>query len=199
MKKRRKLIIGAASILIIIAAGSIIFKMLTKAPTHPIAIIKSQSQIVPAKNLKYDIPKQIKIPKIGINAKVQKVKLTSGGDMDVPTNIVDVGWFEPGTIPGKRGSAVMDGHFDGPNGEDGVFFNLKKLIVGDIIHVIDIKNQTVNFKVKQIKIYDQNDHPTDVFKSSSGNHLNLITCTGPWDSATKHFTKRLIIFTDQTL
>jgi hypothetical protein len=46
--------------------------------------------------------------------------------------------------------------------------------------------------------YDPNISATDVFISSDKkSHLNLITCTGTWDSILKSHSSRLIVFTDK--
>jgi len=70
---------------------------------------------------------RLKFPSINVDAAIQYVGVTSKGEMGVPSNDNDVGWFEIGSRPGQVGSAVIAGHFDGKNGEAAVFFNLYKL------------------------------------------------------------------------
>jgi sortase (surface protein transpeptidase) len=67
------------------------------------------------------------MPAINVNAGIQPLDVTPGGEMEVPTKTFDVGWFKFGSHPGEKGSAVIAGHFDGENGEAGVFANLYKL------------------------------------------------------------------------
>ena len=114
--------------------------------------------------------------------------------MDAPPNLSDVGWYELGTRPGDIGSAVIDGHLG--VGEPGVFIDLHKLQKGDDFTVLDDKGQTITFVVRETKTYKPDDHPSEVFTSSEGRHLNLITCTGDWDKRIHGMSNRLVIFAD---
>lgn len=52
--------------------------------------------------------------------------------------------------------------------------------------------------VRELRTYGPKDDVTNVFNSSDGQaHLNLITCEGIWDKASKSYSKRLVIFTDK--
>jgi len=130
-----------------------------------------------------------------VNAAIQPLGVTPNGEMDVPGNIVDVGWFKPGPRPGEKGSAVIAGHFDGKNGEAGVFFNLYKLKEGDKIYIKDDKGVSITFVIRESRTYDPG-YAEDVFSSNNGIHLNLITCDGVWDGVKKSYSKRLVVFTD---
>lgn len=115
--------------------------------------------------------------------------------MAVPSNIVDVGWFNLGPRPGEKGSAVIAGHFDGENGEAGVFANLDNLKVGDKLYIEDDKGTTTSFMVRESRMYNPG-YADDVFSSSDGAHLNLVTCDGVWDGVKKSYSKRLVVFAD---
>ena len=52
--------------------------------------------------------------------------LTADGSVQVPSDIVQVGWFRLGPTPGQLGSAVILGHVDNYTGP-GVFFQLRTL------------------------------------------------------------------------
>ena len=138
---------------------------------------------------------RLMIPAININTAIQYVGVTSKGEMEVPSNAVDVGWFKLGPRPGEKGSAVIAGHFDGENGEAGVFINLYKLKVGDKLYIKDDKGKSIVFVVRESRIYDPG-YADDVFSGSDRAHLNLVTCDGVWDGTKKSYSKRLVIFTD---
>lgn len=141
-------------------------------------------------------PIRLKIKAINVDAKIEYVGLNSIGEMDVPTNLESVAWYSPGTPPGQNGSAVMAGHLNGENGEAGVFKSLDQLKINDEILVENIDGTLNTFIVTKIEYYDYEDDATGVFFSNDGAYLNLITCAGDWDEATKRYAKRLIIFTD---
>jgi len=142
------------------------------------------------------IPKaHLKIPSIGVNAVIEDVGLTGDGAMAVPDNGVDVGLFSLGTHPGNTGSAVIGGH-NRWDSKAAVFGRLDQLKEGDIVLVVDPKGIETSFVVRDIRTFDAMDTDTGIFSSESGAHLNLITCSGEWNSATQDYTKRLVIFTD---
>ncbi len=143
------------------------------------------------------IPVRLKIPKINVDATIQQVGVTSQGAMAVPTNTVDVGWFNLGPHPGEQGSAVIAGHFDDKHGEAGVFSDLDKLKKGDKIYVEDDTEAFLTFVVQESRTYNPG-YADDVFGQGNGVHLNLITCDGVWDTARKSYSKRLVVFTDMT-
>jgi LPXTG-site transpeptidase (sortase) family protein len=145
----------------------------------------------------YGLPDRLRIPKLAVDAPVTYMGLTKTGAMAVPDNIADVGWYKNGALPGNKGSAVLAGHIDGLKGEPGVFAHLNKLQKGDTLQVIDSNNSTISFRVKNIQTYGQDEQPSEVFNTVDGVHLNLITCTGVWDSTQHHFLERLVVFTDK--
>jgi len=153
----------------------------------------SQNQIV--SKISLGSPVRLIIPTINVNAKIQYVGVTSKGAMEVPSNIVDVGWFKLGPRPGETGNAVIAGHFDGENGEAGVFFNLYKLKKGDKLYIENDKGKAIPFVVRESRLYDPG-YANDVFSASNSAHLNLITCDGVWDGAKKSYSKRLVVFAD---
>ncbi|MDO8512556.1 MAG: class F sortase, partial [bacterium] len=118
-------------------------------------------------------PARLTIPAIGVNAAVQQVGVNSKGEMETPSNTVDVGWFKIGSRPGEKGSAVISGHFDGENGETGVFTNLHKLKKGDKLYIEDGSGTSIAFIVRESRTYAPG-YAEEVFSSNDSAHLNLI-------------------------
>ncbi len=145
----------------------------------------------------HGLPIRLQIPRIKVDADITSVGLTKAGDMDVPTSVKDVGWYKYGPNPGNKGSAVVAGHLDGENGETGVFINLNKLQKGDILSVLDDQGQAITFVVRETRTYNQNEQPGEVFYSSDGVHLNLVTCFGAWDKSRGSYSKRLVVFANE--
>lgn len=143
------------------------------------------------------LPVRLFIPAINVNAEIQHVGVTSAGEMEVPKNTVDVGWFKLGSRPGEKGSAVISGHFDGKDGKAGVFNNLHKLKKGDKLYIKDDKETVTIFIVRESRIYEPG-YAEEVFSLNDSAHLNLITCDGVWDGAKKNYSKRLVVFADAT-
>lgn len=146
-----------------------------------------------------DKPSRLRIPAIGVDAKVQSVGLAwqGTGDMGIPTNFTDVGWYSGGVTPGAPGSAVIDGHLDGKDVREAVFYNLDKLKPGDLVEVEDRAGKVWQFRVVETKIYDYNAPTADIFLGdTSKSRLNLITCAGSWDKTQKLYDKRVVVFTE---
>jgi LPXTG-site transpeptidase (sortase) family protein len=142
-----------------------------------------------------DLPVRLRIAAIGVDAPIVSVGLTSDGFMESPAGPVDTGWYRPGARPGQYGSAVIAGHSGFKTGP-AVFDNLTKLRVGDRILVIDDQGQSIVFRVRQTRQYNWDERVDEIFFRDNGRYLNLITCTGPWDSAAGSSTKRHVVFAD---
>ena len=138
-------------------------------------------------------PFRLVIPAISVDANIQSLGVNFKGEMDVPSNIIDVGWFDLGPRPGELGSAVIAGHLNGKNGEDGVFANLDKLKKGDRVYIASL-----TFVVSHSQIYDSG-YADEVFSKNDGIYLNLITCSGLWNLSNKDYNKRLVVFSKLVL
>lgn len=138
-------------------------------------------------------PKELQIPSIKVDAKVQEVGITYKGNMGVPNNYTDVGWYKYGTLPGQIGSAVIDGHVDNGFALPGVFKNLGNVQKGDSIYVIDQDGKKERFVVTDISIYGYKDDTSDIFNRSGGAWLRLITCTGNWIPSAQTDDHRVVV------
>jgi len=121
--------------------------------------------------------------------------------MEGPSTISGVGWFKDSVRPGEKGDSVITGHLvqirGGKVTKSGVFNDLNKLIPGDEVIVEDTRGLSTTFIVRELRRYDPDAIATDVFTSEEGNHLNLITCDGVWNSEKKSYSERLVVFTDR--
>ncbi len=153
------------------------------------------ARTVVADDRQYGTPTRLAIPKIDVNTSITQVGLTSAGDMEAPQTDEDTGWYKYGPRPGNVGSAVIAGHL----GLDGnaVFGDLGQLVKGDTLSVTDDQGQTVSFAVREVRKYGYDETPEEVFISTTGAHLNLITCEGNWEASQETYSQRLVVFTDK--
>lgn len=141
-------------------------------------------------------PIEFLIQRLGIVAHIESVGISGDGAMAVPTKAQDVGWYELGTNPGDIGSAVLAGHVNWDDGQDAVFTRLHELVAGDLVQVKNSLGVTKTFIVYDIKTYLVDDDTHQVFSSSDGQrNLNLITCSGVWDTLLETHKSRLVVFT----
>jgi LPXTG-site transpeptidase (sortase) family protein len=168
------------------------YSFLGKPITPKILAVKSIEKIYPA-----SYPKQLRIPSINVNAKVQYVGITKNGRMATPNNFTDVGWFQYGTIPGKKGSAVIAGHVDNGLALPSVFANLGSMNIGENIYIDTLGGDTLTFRVINIKNYDPSAKTDEIFNQNNGNFLKLITCAGVWSEQYKTHNQRLVLTAEQ--
>lgn len=143
------------------------------------------------------LPITLEIPSIDVSSNVEYVGLDSKRNMDVPKDAANVGWYNLGPRPGERGSAVMAGHLDDPNGDPAVFWDLKKLQKGDEIKITDENGKELTFEVTRVEVYPFDEFPLqEVFADTSGKYLNLITCEGEFDKATKNYSERTVAYSE---
>ena len=144
-------------------------------------------------------PSRLIIPAIGLNANIQTVGLwwRVPTDIGIPTNFTDVAWYNGSPLPGAPGSSVIDGHLDGANVKEAVFYNLDKLQPGDRVEVVDTNGKTLQFTVVATKLYAYNASTTEIFASDdSAARLNLITCAGDWIKSQGLYNQRVVVFTE---
>jgi LPXTG-site transpeptidase (sortase) family protein len=141
---------------------------------------------------------RLKIPKIKISSAIESIGLTSQGELDVPKELTNAGWFNLSVQPGDKGTSVIDGHFGWKNDVQAVFDNLHTLLKGDKVYIVDENNIVITFRVREIKTYDITDDVSDIFASNDDkSHLNLITCYGEWNKTEQGYPQRLVVFTDR--
>jgi len=182
---------------VFVAAVSTLFLLYQQYPAYnssvkevhsskKIAVLGSSKTETANRTENSPLPKRLRVPKINIDTDIEYVGMTDGGTMDVPGSSTTAGWWKLGVSPGERGSAVIAGHYNGENGNPGVFAELDKLKPGDNILVEDDKGKSVSFIVRESRIYKSGEDAPDVFgQKDGGSHLNLITCDGVWDEAQK--------------
>jgi len=199
LKRRMRIYFWVAIGLNVVVAFGLLLPSLSPSDTLALSSVESQAvheqpEWIP------ELPVRLVIPAINVDAHVQYVGLDQGGggEMDVPSNFTDVGWYQDGVRPGMRGSAVIAGHLDGKDVPQAVFYDLSKLKVGDEVVIMSEERIEDIFHVVKIETYDYDAPTTDVFRSVDGKaRLNLITCGGEWLSAESLYNKRTVVFTER--
>ena len=144
-----------------------------------------------------DLPRYLRIPKLGVSSMVMRTGTTKSGAMAVPNNIYNTGWYDGSSKPGDAGATLIAGHAGGPT-QDGVFHELKKLVPGDLIELERGDGKTYTFKVvkaqaQKADAVDMSDLLVPITKGKAG--LNLITCTGKFSG--EHYDQRFTVFATQ--
>lgn len=140
------------------------------------------------------VPARLKVPALGIDAKVEEVGTRTDGAMGTPADFMNVGWWGEGQKPGEPGNAVFAGHVNNALTQAGVFAHLGQINKGDYVTVSDAEARTKIYEVVEISSYEADKAPlARIFASSGPSHLVLITCEGEWVANERSFDKRLVV------
>ena len=151
-------------------------------------------------------PAHLQIPAIHVDASIIGVGQTAAGVMDAPVSKVynspywsNVFWYDVGVAPGQSGNAVIAGHVNREGGDPAVFWSLDKLQPGDTVTIVTNEGTVINYMVNRVVRFSANypgqDAINAVFGPTTGNHLNLITCSGVWTGS--GYDERVVVFTTQ--
>lgn len=142
-----------------------------------------------------DLPKKLRIEKLKIDASLEHVGMDDKGNMDVPKEPMNAAWYQLGFAPGEKGSAVIAGHFDDPNGDPAVFYSLDKLRSGDEIDVELQSGKTLTYIVEKTARHPFDSFPLqEVFNTTDKPRLNLITCDGVFDKSQSTYLHRFVVY-----
>jgi hypothetical protein len=139
-------------------------------------------------------PARIRIPSIGVDARVVRLGLDAAGALEVPSASGDAGWYVHGPRPGQPGPAVMAGHVDSTSGP-AVFYRLGTLRPRATIRVSRADGTTATFRVHRVERWPKAGFPTRlVYGPTRRPTLRLITCGGAFDRGTGHYVDNTIVF-----
>ncbi len=151
--------------------------------------------------LGWSVPRELRIPAIGVTARVDEVALQPDGTIGVPQPGPDYdhsAWFSGSPTPGELGPSVIVGHVDSAANGPSVFFRLGDLRPGNRIEVSRADGSTALFTVQAVRSYAKRDFPTQtVYGETSNPQLRLITCGGSFSPA-GHYENNTVVFADLT-
>ncbi|MEU6625207.1 class F sortase [Streptomyces litmocidini] len=125
-------------------------------------------------------PVRVRVPAVRVDAPVTAVGLDADGWIEAPPPEDDrlAGWFTGAVTPGERGTAVVVGHVDTPNGR-AVFYDLGALGKGHRVEVVRRDGRTAVFAVYGVEVVPKEGFPAErVYGDAGVPELRLITCGG---------------------
>lgn len=161
--------------------------------TEPESVNSSSYSVAP------DLPKYLRIPKLKVEARVQRLSAKTNSDLSAPTNIFDIGWYENSVKPGEDGAVLLDGQVTGPT-KHGVFYSLGDLHAGDKIEIERGDGQLFHYTVVRSQVYDADKVDMNATLRSAipdRPGLNLISYSNRFDVRANKFESRLVIFAIQ--
>lgn len=140
-------------------------------------------------------PTSVAIPKLGVKADATDLGMLKNGEMAVPKNAQDVGWYKNGVQPGQKGRAVLAGHTEYDK-QLGVFHHLDKLNKGDFIYVTNKKGKRLKFKVNKKDSVSRKSKKAvkEAFGYTGKRSMAMITCEGQFNEKAGTHEKRMIVY-----
>ncbi|MGW0733787.1 class F sortase [Streptomyces sp. NPDC002851] len=157
-----------------------------QAAERPASHRSAARQEPPVPALPPSPPARLRIASLGVDAPMTGLRLQADGSLEAPPaerrNLA--GWYEAGTTPGARGTAIVAGHVDNAEGP-AVFYDLGALRKGRAIEVDRVDGRTAVFTVDAVEAYDSRAFPNDkVYGAASRPELRVITCGGGFSNKT---------------
>lgn len=140
-------------------------------------------------------PVRIRIPELGVDAPVAQVGVDDHGDMAIPEQVDQVGWYRFGPAPGSRaGSVVLAGHVDSAQQGIGVFHELWNATAGDTVVIATDSGREFRYRVVSREAFDKKAVPmADLFSTTGAPRLTLITCGGSFDSSIRSYDDNIVV------
>lgn len=141
-------------------------------------------------------PVGVRIPSIGVDADVRAVGIARDGQVAIPADISEVGWFRWGSAPGSpSGSVVLVGHLDSATQPGlGALAYLRTLDTGAIVEVATANGQVWRYQVVAREAIDKTRLPlADLFFRGGRPRLTLVTCGGTFDAGTASYDSTVVV------
>ena len=145
-------------------------------------------------SLSRSIPTHIDIPSVSVSADIVELGRNSDDTLSAPDDYTKVGWYRDSPTPGEIGPSIITGHVDNYLGP-AVFFPLKEVRPSERISIVRADSSTATFVVDAVKIFDQNEFPTQqVYGNINHAGLRLITCGGIYNPLTNHYSHNVVVY-----
>lgn len=142
-------------------------------------------------------PARVSLPTLGLDEALIPLGIQADGEMEVPVDYDDVGWFTGGGRPGGVGPTVIAGHVDSRSGP-AVFFRLGELRAGDAFSITDVDGAVHDYRVTGVENHPKAQFPTArVFGATLDDEVRLVTCGGEYDTSIGRYVDNVVVFAER--
>lgn len=141
-------------------------------------------------------PVRIEIPSISVDAAVISEGVAADGQVAIPDDIHQAGWYRWGAAPGDTsGSTVIVGHLDSDTQPGlGAFAYLRTLTTGARIDITTTNHHVWHYQVVARQELVKTRLPlADIFSRTGRARLTLVTCGGNFNSASHSYDDNIVI------
>lgn len=146
--------------------------LVTDVPIVDATMIESPEEAPP--------PRRVRIGSQDISMPIIATGVTPDGQMELPDDPREIGWYQFGALPGDpRGSAVLGGHVDSQRYGSGPLARLASVEEGARITVTAADGQRLGYTVTSVERITKAALPVDrLFDPDVEHRLVVITCGG---------------------
>jgi hypothetical protein len=139
-------------------------------------------------------PVRLSVPSVALDLSVTSVGVQPNGQMALPPDPREVGWYRFGPAPGSGGgSAVLAGHVDTQEYGVGPLARLGEVGPGDRIDVRLSTGRSTTYRVDSVERFDRQALPESVFGRAGRERLRVVTCTGPYLPEAGGYQQNLVV------
>jgi hypothetical protein len=141
------------------------------------------------------VPVLLRIPAIGVNAPVVPAGVETGGELAIPPDPSDVGWWAGGAYPGKSsGAVILGGHIDSAVSGPGALLRLQDIRPGDSV-TLAAAGRSYRYRVVALRTFVKGSLlVAAVFGQQVTARLVIVSCGGPFDAATGHYLATIVAY-----
>lgn len=122
---------------------------------------------------------RVQVASADIDSAVRPVGVSPDGQMALPPRPEVLGWYRYGPAPGAgTGSVVLAGHLDSKRYGLGPLVGLRQVEVGDEVEVTRSDGTAKGYVVVDVRRYDRQALPEELFARTGPERLRIITCGG---------------------
>jgi len=137
---------------------------------------------------------RLSIAAINVNAPIVKLGVDPDGVMQSPKGAKEVGWYEFSSHPSFAGNAVFAGHVDLATVGAAVFWDLRRVKIGDDVQVGLTDGTTYTYRITAIRSLVSGEAPIEeIIGPTQKQSITLITCDGTFNVRTHQYDRRLVV------
>lgn len=160
----------------------------TPRPTVPVrpGTLPEARQVVP--------PVRLALPSLDVDMSVIDVGVAETGQMELPDDPAVAGWYRYGAdAQGAEGRILIAAHVDAVGYPIGPLARLREVREGETVSIAMADGAARDFEIQSLTYYEKTALPADeLFTRSGPAALVIITCGGPFDSATGHYRDNVV-------
>jgi Sortase domain len=139
-------------------------------------------------------PTTLVIARIGVRMAVLPVGVASDGQMALPPDPAEIGWYRYGPRPGERaGATVLAAHIDSAEYGIGPLARLGELRLGDVITVTSGGTSRRYGVGSTRKLTKSSLDLPSIFARTGPPRLHLVTCGGDYDRQKQHYEQNVVV------